>query len=1259
MKKQTKIFAILLTLAIVIGVFAIGASAYGYDYAADAAEPADGETFIAYSNFNNAVLQQYANSASINANTGSAKKLKVANLTAPTTVEVLASGYDSSDRYLQVYNKTASAASNSFYLNLDTDVPGTSTGMTANDFQTKFHDAGFTLAERQYQVLDFDIFFPNGSISIAPSVGFEFRAFNASGARKDIRVNAGDKLGYSGTNYTIKIQQSGDDILLKAMNGYSSSASYDSGVALEKNEWSHVTMIIEGVIVDRGTTDTSDDGIAIKCYTVLNGTLISTHTIDAPDTSYASKYLAGDMTGIFSNQVKFNAVNIGANDSIQFDNIALRAYDREAYDDTQLAAILAEGVGADFTEWDGNTYVAEDMPHGKLMAEVDGVQYGNLAAAIKDAAAGTTVEVKNSSNAKIVVNKAITLNLNGNELPNIATAQGFAMEKTDDQIIITKATTALTVLWYECECGEGCIEEIELEVYNGNNIYDSYKAATGKDPICQGVIDGLTMSKHVGFEDVSGMLEEFDSTMIVTPDLLGETIELMPVYEDDNVVAIRTDANGNEEAIFASQPFNNTTLRFSKGVTIKLMADVEMIKENKFSISNADVTFDLNGYKIVSLSEGTSSPDNRYNIFTVTADGFTLKSSAVGGAIYHVTKAASGTFNGNAVVSGNKDGIKTYFKGQNEAGETTMSIYAAQIYQSWSTTATYDINGGHYVATGAYDGAGVFYARVAGAEYNIENAYLDGGNSVIAFTGYGQTGVTTQVNVKNCVFGTSKPAAVYSFEGLTINFENCYFGAEVNPRAVLSGATAPTNAASTYIYKNCFFNQDITIGGSYAEGQGIHSIDMTKSWTIIKNTWNKNNWADRETLLALAPTNVNMHLTKMVTVADLKPVDVIWYAADGETVLAQNTALPGSYASCPTTPVEGTSGYLVSTYVDWIEDTYIPLGTTGPVKFTLKEGAEPVLMAGYIGVMFNFDMVNHFQYSHYIPEAPEGITYKKIVIGGAEKALGTKIATDPATAIKYHTINTWPTVNNADAEYGCQITFEYNGQEYTYVAPNISIPKYALYIISNDKYSAELKTAMADLLRLLKASKETTTTQIPSAALNAACITAAPYMSDASKAVDTTKTNDLSAVDAYVETIKVMYHTSFGGATVQVDLIDGYAAIITGVNNRIYGNSIIGDTRFHGNKYQAHNIRSWGMCEALSITIYNIDDVVDPTAQVVKIKEGAAAVASATFTAEGLINADTAANATTTAYYQAVCAYAKSAQAYMEWRHIWLGQPGK
>ena len=1251
MKKQTKIFAILLTLALVIGVFAIGASAYGHDYAADAAEPVAGEKFISYSNFNNAVVQTYANNASINANTGSGKKVQVANLSAPTTVEAFASAYDSTDRYIQIYNSTAAAASNSFYLNLNTDVPTTSTGMSASDFQSKFHDAGYTLAERQYQVLDFDIFFPTGSISIAPTIGFEFRAFNSSGARKDLRANAGDKLGYLGTNYTIKIQQSGDDILLKAMNGYSSSPSFDAGVALEKNEWSHVTMIIEGVLVDRGTTDPSDDGIAIRCYTMLNGTLIGTHTIDAPDTSYASKYLSGDMTGIYCNQVKFNAVNLGAGDKIQVDNIALRAYDREAYDDTQLAAILAEGVGADFTQWDGNSYVAEDMPHGNLMAELDGVKYGNLAAAIADAPAGATIELKNSYDSKIVIDKALTINLNGNAIPNLATAPGFAVSKTDDQIVITKATSALTVLWYECECGEGCIEEIEVDVYSGNNIYDSYKAATGKDPICKGMLDGLNMSKHVGFEDVSGCIEEFDETIVVDADLLGETIELVPIYEEDSVIAIRIDAKGNETAIFASQGFKGSSLNISKGITIKLMTDVEMTKENRLAISVADVTFDLNGHKLISLTEGTSNPDNRYNIFTVNADGFTIKSSEVGGAIYHVTKSAAGAFNGMAVVSGSKNDATVYFEGQNEAGETTLSIYAAQIFQAWSTTTSFSVKGGNYVATGAYDGTGVFYARTAASSYTIEDAYLDGGNAVISFAAYNQTGITCQVNVKNCVFGNSKPASTYTFDGLTINFEDCYFGNEVQPRSILNGATAPADAKATYVFKNCFVKEGVVIDGTYAEGQGAHKIDMTKEWTISKNTWDKTKWGDKEALLALSDTTVSMHIDTMITDADLKPVNVIWYAADGETVLAESTALPGSNASCPTTEVEGSEGYVVSTYVDWTKDTYIPLGTTGTVSFTLKEGAGAVLQAGKIGIMFNFDMVNHLQYNHYIPEAPEGITYKAITIGGAAKSLGTKIATDPATGIKYHTINSWPGINSSDSAFGCEVVFEFEGKEYTYSAPTMDIPKYVTYILTNEKYeeSDKLRTAMADLIRFLKTAKESQTGTTVRASLTAAYNVALPFMSEATTAIDTTATADLGAVDAYVDSIKLVFHTSLSGVTVQADTKDGYAAVIAGVVSPVHGMNVIGDTRFVNGMYNGHNIRSWAMLNELKVTIYKVEDTTVNTSNVVTVNEGAEAVATATFSVEGLINADTGANEKTIAFYQASCAYAKSGKAYVDW----------
>ena len=241
--------------------------------------------------------------------------------------------------------------------------------------------------------------------------------------------------------------------------------------------------------------------------------------------------------------------------------------------------------------------------------------------------------------------------------------------------------------------------------------------------------------------------------------------------------------------------------------------------------------------------------------------------------------------------------------------------------------------------------------------------------------------------------------------------------------------------------------------------------------------------------------------------------------------------------------------------------------------------------------------------------------------------------------------------NGADVDFEYLDCIEYEGKEYTYSAPTIDIPKYVTYILTNEKYEANpvLRTAMADLVRFLKAAKESQSGTTVRASLTAAYEVAKPFMSDATGAIDTTATADLSAVDAYVDSIKLVFHTSLSGVTVQADTKDGYAAVIAGVVSPVHGMNVVGDTRLVGGLYNGHNIRSWAMLNELKVTIYKVEDTSVSSANVVSVNEGAVAVATATFSVEGLINADTGANEKTIAFYQAACAYAKSGKTYVDW----------
>ena len=1252
MKKQTKLFAILLTLALIIGVFAVAASAYGHDYAADAAESVTGENIFIYAGFQGISTPYTMNTTtSKNVKSDNNKNITFSNGYAGTVEVVQENGGD--NKYVET--KYTATGSGSGFLSFASGNAGAATTAATIDGYKSF-------ADLEYQMVDFDVYFPDGKMDGNATMNMELRGYTASSTtnnnnQQQFAISQLNKnnLGYSATAFGVKFETV-DGVI------YATPTLIGSGnkVAIDANQWAHVSVIIRGV-------PTADARINLMCYVAVNGVIISSYQISAPAESASSNYYDQDMTNIFFQQARWNFGS--AKSTARIDNIAVRAYDN-IYDDTKLAGILEQGVGADLTGWERNAYDPTEMPFGdNPIAKIEDTNYPNLAAAIAAATSSDIVELLADTNAAIVVKKPVTIQLNGNKAPNIS-APGLAIEKTDDEIIITKSNDFLTVEWYECDCGNGCIEEETIEVYIGGNIYEAYKIATGHYPVCQGeVIDGgKTLKKHVGFEDLSEILGEEElkniETFVVTEDLLGENIELSPIYEDDSAIALRTDANGNEKYIFASQGFNGNTLSLSAGVTIQLLADVRVTAANKLTINNKDVTFDLNGHKIISLSAGSSYSD-KYSIFTVKADGFTIKSSELGGAIYHATKITY--INGNAVVSGAADDITVYFEGQNEKGETTLSMYASFVFLAQNNRVAYDINGGHYIAGTAYDNSGLFYARTCAPSYTIKDAYFDGGNSMLAFGGANQGTYNCNVNVTNCVFGSTKTAAcIYTFAGLKVNFDSCYFGAEVNPRTVMSdssgSATAPVDAKATYIFKNCFIKSGVTVEGTCAEGQAKHEIAMTKEWQIVQNTWDRNNWDNENLQLALGTKTITMSIDAMIADANLKPVEVEWYAADGETLIGQNTAMPASYATAPKTAVEGTEGYVVSTYRDWVEDTYIPLGTTGPVKFTLKEGAELVYEAGNIGVMFNFDLVNHFQYNFYIPETPEGITYTSAQVGTADVTLnGSKMSTDPATGIHYYRVNTYPGMSDAASKnLSVKLTFDYNGQTITYESATISVPKYAMYIFQAEKYKGQpIVTAMADMIRVMKA----TSGVIQSDALKSAYAYAEEnkFFSSTEGIIDTTVQNDFGDVNNYIDKVEFIY-TKSGGASFSFNIKEGYVAMFSGATETIYGAAPVNQSIYRdaNNQFHGHNLRAYAMKENFVISIYKLEDVkTRDNGKAVYLNEGATVVASATFNIQGIMNADTGASAEVKAFYEANMAYAVSSDAYMQWRHEVLGKAPK
>jgi len=369
-------------------------------------------------------------------------------------------------------------------------------------------------------------------------------------------------------------------------------------------------------------------------------------------------------------------------------------------------------------------------------------------------------------------------------------------------------------------------------------------------------------------------------------------------------------------------------------------------------------------------------------------------------------------------------------------------------------------------------------------------------------------------------------------------------------------------------------------------------------------------------------------------------------------------------------------------YNDWVGTTLVAFNATGTVSFTLAEDAEPVYSAGKVNVMFNFGLRGTPEYHFYIPVAPEGITYKNILLaGGSNNVDPEKIATD-SEGNQYYVITKSPKLRECDANYGCQVVFEYEGQQFTYSSAFVSVPKYVMYVLQAEEYAnmPKLHTALADLVRAIKASKEYVAATNPASArpitseLIAACNMAAPYMSEMAT-VDTANTMNLGDAAQYISTIKFIEDSGgMGGVAIQVTLNTAYRGSKVGQETHVayvtpgyidaegnvvrvstpYGQKGAGRVMYRSGRYtQAVQLRTYALADVIVIDIYEKGEgnFTAPSQSDITIKEGVEPVATATFTFGQFINSNSTVSEVEMNFYKAFDALAKSSKAYMEWSY--------
>ncbi len=1240
MKKSIKILALILTLALVCGVFIIGAFAaeetqIGYDYANR--ETVTGESVITWMDYEQGGFPALGSAANFTSTSGPETQIRGGNnkmcaffyAQRMGDVSIASATKGAENHYLQIdMTKESEYKANSGpYADFDWNGLSSATSAFANEKP---------LSQFKYVTFDLDVYFPK-TLSGNPSVSFHTRAFDKNGGR-----GFTDAVGYPYADrlptWTFKTTTEGDYAVV----------DNDRISLLAADGWSHCTFVLE-------TVETDDGYLEFNMYTIVNGILTSAPTRDAEgnvtasdvtlEKKDASLWYNGDTKGVFFDEIRIGFGNATDGTQILWDNAALRTFDTTY--EGNLTELLAQPIGTDVTEWDANTYDFFALPYGDTVATIEDAEYDSLKKAVYYAEEDAIITLTKSTVDKVVVDKAITIDgTDAGYTCNIVAGEGFGISRVGNAYVVEPSTDVLTVYWYSCECG--CYEEAEVGVALGNNIYEAYKTQVGYYPVCSiDEVDPETHAtkKHAGFVEANGAVE-FTEDLVVTEDLLGQAIELVPDYDEEYPFAVNVTKNiyyypskSNFKNIFSGASANNT---------VKLLDDVEISSTGGVgtyvTVSN-NMTLDLNGKRIVCIQPASETKSYLISAGAKTLNVCSTATDSVA-AIYHA-KYTGSAYQGNPIFSTATNGTLN-FVGRDADGNTTIRVYTAVLCCSWDATGNYNFDGGEFYRT-ASDHMGLFYFRSNGTG-TIKNAYIYAADTAFCFGGVGNK--TSTYTIDNCVINATEVSKC-AFDELTVTFTNCFIGGKMTANELFStayGVTAATKPTH-FIGEGCYIKDASLINADGVAYLGT-KYDVNYTGTVIDNR-NDFKAADK---FATTATEIQTTYTTFVGPEGLTEIEVIWVDTNGEE-LGRTSAFPGLSATAPATPVAETNGMVMQTYTDWVGGTYIPMDAEDGYTITLAEDSRVSYSAGKVDVKFNFELVHHYQYNFYIPEAPAGIAYTGVIRDGLTPiAIGSLDYTDE-NGVRYSRANAWPGGAYVDKNYVLSLTYTWNDMEFRYDAPAINIAKYVNYILTDEKYATydELKTMFADMLRSVEqvniAAGQTTDT-----AFKAVLASAEKYMTDVTTMYDTTVTTDLTPVADYISDIKMVY-TGLGGVTVKVVAQSGYGVMFS-TRTYVHGYPTFNQTRqlAQGSAdYYAHNVRTYAFAQPITVDIYNSADLTY-NGGTISVKSGAEAVDSFTFSILGIINADrdTYSDADI-AFIDSAMALAYSSYEYMDWRSVNLG----
>ena len=1154
MKKSVKILTLVLSLALLCGVFAVAA------FADDTTETVGVITRFS-TNFDGG--------KSFGAGDGTVvKDFGIDNKGSGTSSTVIdAKGNSYFSWKYPVADKAGTAGNYSY--------TAPKSGQAWNNPPATMFD-GFYYGDMLYYVADFDVWFPkdvpDGSVSM-----YAYNYYVKGTSTKDETTG---EVTYTVTGNGTEAQPANRTAVkfYNTDNGgvaVTAGLGYGEQIPMLNGAWNHITVITSSKVVE--------GKIVLTHYMAVNGIIADTWDYELPTKSDA--YLVDGRPCWFPKTYRFEYGNDCKGNEMNLDNFTIRTIENNY--NGNLATVLASGKGTDLATWESNIYDVEKMPYSTTVAKIGDKEFDHLQRAVAAAKGGDTITLLADVTDVVTLGDIITIDCAGFACPQPKGANGYVVGPMQDGKYVPEAAQAeLMIMWGGCTCGLPTCDETHPGDATGtlfttaplySNLYASYETLGKSNDWTLEV--GTDKYNLVGWMDATtGTIYSEDTT--VTKEMLEVGfLMLTPIIEKTSVDVAYT-KGGVEVYISGKDALKTAITKVDAGGTVKLMNNFAHVVGNVSSAQN--FTLDLNGFKL--MVTPTNKDLGAKAGFITVKHNITIDGTKDGSAIFGYYASRDNVKDDGSIDSAVYQPDNPFFTFGTASKTLTinggekfyMNISHFARLNSGSKGSVINLNGGTHARDGATDGMAYIYCASGTADItvNVKNATITGGNFLASY----DTKTGNVVNFDNCKListGNLLNVTNAKFEAITIT--NSYISS--NPTAT-DGAVVVTIGEGNIIRENGTWT-----AGAYQYATGIAPVAIEEPNTF-KAPAVQTKVDKVGSYCVVDPTSFDIfekEYTATYTVKTEKALGVSFY--DGETLLGT------AYGKAGTKVVGPTAGAAESVADGWVMATKsyaytIPTDATADIKVDIKDVTEfdYTYTAGAPKAYLNYRLSDNLATNLYVPVTlPEGIELVDTTLNGSHKGRTYSIgdANNPIHigGVAYQYTQGWPCAWGADEGVFWVLTYTYKGATMSYEvkANAVDYAKKAAALYADNTEILQQITALLQYVEAANKIKNNTISNGLSEYLDelqAKVVLPAPT---------TEYVSNLAQVKAYITGAKVTVNGSRGG-TMKFTLSD--AALAEGVKVVFKsGKDVIATTTDAANKVAYFDNSALCMWGANDITI--------------------------------------------------------------------------